>query len=74
MTEKLPSANKYILNPFIPISNRLNQHAGCIPIELMFLNWYSVHCFITDYRTIKDYDTDIILNTIKQFYILKEFT
>lgn len=71
MTEKLQSANKYILNPLIPISNCLNQHASCIPIDLMFLNWCSLHCFITDYHIIKDYDSDTSLNTIKQCHILK---
>lgn len=67
MREKLQSANKYILNLFIPISDCLNQHASCKLIDLMFFNWYALHCFITDYPVIKDYDTDIILNTIKQF-------
>ena len=67
MPEKLQFANKYILNPFIPISNCLNQRASCMPIDLMFLNWYPLYCFITDYPVIKNYNTDIILNTAKQF-------
>lgn len=67
MPEKLQFANQYILNPCIPTSNCLNQCAACIPIDLMFLNWYPLHCFITDYPVIKNYNTDIILNTAKQF-------
>lgn len=67
MTKKRQSANKYILDPFIPISNGVNQRVGCIPIDLMLLNWFTLHCFITDYPIVKDYDSDIILNTIKQF-------
>lgn len=36
-----------------------------MPIDLVFLNWYLLLCFITDYNIIKDDDSKIILNTIK---------